>query len=161
MNRRQFEKGMTLLEVVLAISILSLVLLALNATLVSSLRETSLSGARTQAVQIVNYVGRRIVGGDTSLLPGSDPLNYTYGELHRRFPDLPQEVRYANPNLYRLSIRNLGTPSWANALGVGVREYQILVCWRQGGREFCTEGRTFSAPPSSTSPSAPLLEGIN
>ncbi|AEV15205.1 secretion system protein [Thermus sp. CCB_US3_UF1] len=156
-----FRKGLTLVEVLIAITVLSLVLLALNALLVSSLRHTSISGARTQAVQILNYVGRRIVGGETLLLPGSTPLNYGYGSLRQNFPDLPQEVRFANPDLYRVAISNLGTPTWASSLGVGVNEYRILVCWRQGGREHCAEGRTFSAPPSTASPSTPPLEGIN
>ncbi|GAA5335608.1 prepilin-type N-terminal cleavage/methylation domain-containing protein [Thermus hydrothermalis] len=150
-----------MLEVLIALSILALVLLAFNAVLVSSLRQTSVSGARTQAVQVLNYLGRRIVGGDTFLLAGATPIVYGYGELRQTFPDLPQEARFANPDLYRVEIANVGTPSWANALGVSVNEYRIRVCWRQGGQEHCTEARTFSAPPSGSGSSSPPLEGIN
>ena len=122
--------GLTLLEVLIALSILSLVLLAFNAVLVSSLRQTSVSGARTQAVQILNYVGRRIVGGDAALLPGSTPITYGYGTLRQAFPDLPQEARFANPDLYRVVVSNLGAPSWTSSLGVSLNEYRIQVCWR-------------------------------
>ncbi|APD08863.1 MULTISPECIES: type IV pilus modification PilV family protein [Thermus] len=158
---RRSAQGLTLLEVLIALSILALVLLAFNAVLVSSLRQTSVSGARTQAVQILNYLGRRIVGGDSFLLSGSTSIVYGYGELRQNFPDLPQEARFANPDLYRAEIRNAGSPSWANNLGVSVNEYRIQVCWRQAGQEHCTEARTFSAPPSGSGSAPPPLEGIN
>ncbi|UZX16739.1 prepilin-type cleavage/methylation domain-containing protein [Thermus sp. PS18] len=148
------------MEVLVALAILSLVLVALNTTLITSLRQTSVSGARTQAVQILNYVGRRIVGGETSLLPPSY-LTYDYGTLRQVFPDLPREVHFANPDLYRVSIENLGTPSWASNLGVAVNEYRIQVCWRQAGKEHCTEALTYASSPLSGTPSAPLLPGIN
>ncbi|GLV47760.1 prepilin-type N-terminal cleavage/methylation domain-containing protein [Thermus sp. LT1-2-5] len=153
--------GLTLLEVLIALSILSLVLLAFNAVLISSLRQTSVSGGRTQAVQILNYVGRRIVGGEAALLPGSTPIAYGYGTLRQAFPDLPQEARFANPDLYRVAVSNLGTPSWASSLGVSLNEYRIQVCWRQSGQEYCTEGRTFSAPPAPSGSPPPPLEGVN
>ena len=55
--------GLTLVEVLVAIAVLSLVLVAMNAVLLSSIRQTAISGSRTQAVQILNYLGRRVVGG--------------------------------------------------------------------------------------------------
>lgn len=157
---RPHTLGLTLLEVLLSIAILSLVMLALNATLISSLRQTSVAGSRTQAVQILNYVGRRIVGGETSLL-ANPTLRFEYGTLRQNFPDLPNEVRFAKPDLYRVTIQNLGPPPWSSTLGVEVHRYRIEVCWRQGGQEFCAIGQTLSAPPSSGNASPPLLEGIN
>lgn len=157
---RTHALGLTLLEVLLSVAILSLVMLALNATLISSLRQTSVAGSRTQAVQILNYVGRRIVGGETSLL-ANPTLQFGYGTLRQNFPDLPNEVRFANPDLYRVTIQNLGPPPWSSTLGVDVYRYRIEVCWKQGGQEFCASGQTLSAPPSSGSSSPPVLEGIN
>lgn len=154
------SSGLTLLEVLLSIALLSVVMLALNVTLISSIRQTSVTGSRTQAVQILNYLGRRIVGGDTALLTDTN-LQFGYGTLRQNFPDLPSEVRFANPNLYRAEVENLGPPSWGNALGVDVHRYRISVCWRQGGQEFCTTGQTLSAPPSAGNASPPVLEGIN
>lgn len=154
------SKGFSLVEVLLALAILGIVLAALNATLVTSLRQTSITGARTQAVQILNYIGRRMVGGETSLLPANS-LTYDYGNLRQAFPDLPREVRFANPDLYRVRIENLGSPPWTGNLGVAVNEYRIQVCWRQRGGEHCAEARTYTSPPLSGTPSAPLLPGIN
>lgn len=159
-RKHTYSLGLTLLEVLLSIAILSVVMLGLNATLISSLRQTSVAGSRTQAVQILNYLGRRIVGGDTFLL-ASNRLQFDYGTLRQNFPDLPSEVRFANPDLYRAEIENLGPPPWGNALGVDVHRYRISVCWKQGGQEFCTAGQTLSAPPSSGNTSSPVLEGIN
>ncbi|KGQ22990.1 prepilin-type N-terminal cleavage/methylation domain-containing protein [Thermus filiformis] len=151
-------KGLTLLEVILSLAIVSLVLLALSASLVSSLRQTAITGGRTQAVQILNYLGRRVAGGESALLP-TGTLSFDYGTLRNRFPDLPREARFANPDLYRAAITNLGTPAWAGNLALPLNEYRIQVCWRQSGQESCTEARTFSSPPSAGD--APPLPGIN
>ncbi|MDM7325110.1 MAG: prepilin-type N-terminal cleavage/methylation domain-containing protein [Thermus sp.] len=159
---RQSRAGLTLLEVLLAVSILSLVLLALNALLINGLRESAISGSRTQAVQILNYLGRRIAGGDTSLLvQDGSSRTYRYGTLANSFQDLPRETGRANPNLYQVTITNRGKPTWADGLGVDVREYEVEVCWRYSGGEACTRARTFSAPPSPNGGTTPLLEGIN
>ena len=158
---QRFTQGLTILEVLLAIAILSIVMVALNATLISSLRETSVAGSRTQAVQILNYLGRRIVGGDTTLLP-TTRLQFLYGTLRQNFPDLPNAVRFANPDLYRVEIQNLGAPSWSSTIGVEVHRYRIAVCWKWRGEETCTIGETFSTPPpSSGSGNPPVFEGIN
>ncbi|WP_240307670.1 prepilin-type N-terminal cleavage/methylation domain-containing protein [Thermus caldifontis] len=152
--------GLTLLEVLLSIALLSVVMLALNATLISSLQQTSVAGSRTQAVQILNYMGRRIVGGETSLL-ANPTLQFEYGTLRQNFPDLPNELHFANPDLYRVTIENLGPPPWNSTLGVDIHRYRIEVCWQRAGQEFCATGQTLSAPPSSGSTNPPVLEGLN
>lgn len=104
--------GLTLVEVLVAIAVLSLVLVAMNAVLLSSIRQTAISGSRTQAVQILNYLGRRVVGGETALLPPSGTAKvYDYGSLGAAFPDLPREVRFADPALYKAEIANRGSPA--------------------------------------------------
>lgn len=156
------RKGLTLIEILVALALLSAVLVVLEGLLLQGLRQSSAAGTRTQAVQIMNYVGRRIVGGDDSLLPGAgSSLTLDYGTLPQRLPDLPQETRYANPQLYKVVVRNLGQPSWAlsPSLNVDVHEYEIQVCWRQG-QETCTTARTFASPPSPGGANPPL-EGIN
>ena len=154
--------GLTLVEVLVAIAVLSLVLVAMNAVLLSSIRQTAISGSRTQAVQILNYLGRRVVGGETALLPPSGTAKvYDYGPLGTAFPDLPREVRFADPALYKVEIANRGSPSWASGLGVAVNAYRIRVCWRQAGEARCTEAYTLSAPPGGAGPAAPPLPGIN
>ncbi len=153
------RKGLTLLEVLLALSLLSVVLLALNASLVSNLRGTAEAGLRTQAVQILNYLGRRVVGGELLPVPGT-PLAYGYGSLKQSFPELARESHQANPDLYRASIQNLGAPSWAQSLNLPIHEYEIQVCFRKAGGESCAKARTFSAIPGQGE-SAPPLPGIN
>jgi len=153
------RKGLTLIEVLLALSLLSLVLLALNASLVSNLGATAEAGLRTQAVQILNYLGRRVVGGELLPAPGT-PLVYGYGSLKQSFPELTRESYQANPDLYRASIRNLGLPSWAQSLNLPIHEYEIQVCFRKAGGESCTRAHTFSAIPGQGE-QAPPLPGIN
>lgn len=150
--------GLSLIEVLVAVAILATVLLALSLVIVDNLRQTSITGARTQAVQILNYVGRRLVGGGVDLLELS-PIGY--GTLRQAFPELAQEVRYANPDLYKVEIRRHGTPSWAQNLGINVERYEIIVCWKGGGRERCVSAETYSSPPSQGSGTSPPLPGIN
>lgn len=153
----RYPKGLSVLETLIAVSVLGMVLLSLSLLLTDSLRQTSITGSQTQAVQILNYVGRRIVGGETDLVNLS-PIGY--GNLRQVFPELSQEIRHANPDLYKVEIRGQGTPTWAGNLGISLEQYEIRVCWKTGGRELCTSAHTYSSPPASSGGNPPL-PGIN
>ena len=111
--------GLTLVEVLVAIAVLSLVLVAMNAVLLSSIRQTAISGSRTQAVQILNYLGRRVVGGETALLPPSGTAKvYDYGSLGAAFPG-------TGTNTYTLGgFAGAGTVNVTN-MGTGVGTTQF------------------------------------
>ncbi|AEB11453.1 type IV pilus modification PilV family protein [Marinithermus hydrothermalis] len=158
MNRR----GLTLLEVLVAMSILGVILAAFTVSAVSSLRHNAVSGSRTAAVQLVNYLGRRVVGGDRMVLPEVNRTvrAWEYGTLRAAFPDLPKDVAQANPDRFRAEVVSEGTPAWAAQLGLDLTQYRVRVCWRGPEEEHCTEVATLGVSPSAAG-SAPPLPGIN
>lgn len=150
-------RGLTLIEALIAMAVLSVALSAFTALVVSNLRENTRAGARTQAVQILNYLGRQVTGGNADVLPDSTPQQWAYGELNTAFVDLSRERQFADVNLYRASIENRGTYSGGIA-GVSLVQYRISVCWRAPGGESCVRADTLGrqrvvvgSPPPSTS----------
>ncbi len=158
MNRR----GLTLLEVLVALSILGVILAAFTVSAVSSLRHNAVSGSRTAAVQLMNYLGRRVVGGDRVVLPAVNQTvrAWEYGTLSAAFPDLARDLPHANPDRFRAEVVSEGRPGWAVQLGLDLTQYRIRVCWRGPEREHCTEAATLGVSPNAAG-SAPPLPGIN
>ena len=154
-------KGLTLIEVIVALVILLIALAALTLTLVGYLRQNLSAGKRTEAVQILNYLGRRLTASDPAvLLAPNQETSWDYGALKSQFPDLASSRDISNPNLYKATVSNLGQPAWASSAGVTLDQYRIKVCWRAGGQEACVEGYTLAYPAASgTIP--PPLPGIN
>ncbi len=161
MNLRRGQRGMTLLEVMIALGILMVVMGALATILTDSIRFNASAGQRTQAVQILNYLGRQIVGGNASLMPTSgSQLSWDYGELGNAFPDLNQGNHFADPDNYRARIINNGQPASLASSGVSLDQYEIEVCWKSGGKDVCVRTATLSSPPP-TGGTPPPLPGIN
>ena len=135
--------GLSLLEVLLAIVALAITLVALNAMVTGNIVQNSSTGKLTQAIQLVNYLGRRVTGGDTEVLPTpSTPLTWNYGTLRNTFYDLPIGTNYGNPNHYKAMISNQGNWSNAAANGIVLSHYRIKVCWKTGEGERCTQADT-------------------
>lgn len=157
MNR---QAGLTVLEVVVALAILAVSLGALTSLLIASMRRNLESGKRTEAALLLNHLGRLQVGGDPRLLaPPDRELLWDYGELPSSFPELRGGSNLSQPELYRVRVRNLGVPSAARDLGVGLNAYRIEVCWKEAGRESCIFGETIAPPPggSGTPPPLPII----
>ncbi len=150
---RRFRDGFTLVEVILAIAVLAIVLVAVSTTIVSSIQHNLASGSRSQASQVLNYFGRRIAGGEIDSLGVTE---WDYGELPGAFQDLTRESNLADSALYRAEVEQL--PSMV--LGAtAVPHYRITVCWDGANGESCVSGDTAGAGPGSTS--GELLPGIN
>jgi len=161
MNTHRRQRGMTLLEVMIALGILMVVMGALATILTDSIRFNASAGQRTQAVQILNYLGRQIVGGNADLMPASgNQLNWDYGKLGNAFTDLDQGGHYADPDNYRARITNKGQPASLAGSGVSLDQYEIEVCWKSGGKDVCVRTTTLSSPPP-TAGTPPPLPGIN
>ncbi|WP_027892945.1 prepilin-type N-terminal cleavage/methylation domain-containing protein [Calidithermus chliarophilus] len=161
MNRR----GLTLIEVIVALAVLGIALSAFMLLILGNMRQNVESGGRTEASQLLNYFGRRLVGADDEVMPDSASTyrEWNYGTLSTNFPDLTSEGNFANPNLYRARITNEGTPTWAVSGGLNLsslRAYRIQVCWRGAQGESCVEARTVGAAPVAGGAAAPL-PGIN
>jgi prepilin-type N-terminal cleavage/methylation domain-containing protein len=154
-------EGLTLIEVIVALAILLIALAALTFTLMGYLRQNLSAGKRTQAAQILNYLGRRLTASDPAvLLAPNQERSWDYGALKNQFPDIASSRDISNPNLYKATVSNLGQPSWASSTGIALDHYRIKVCWRAGGQEACVRGDTLAYPAASgTIP--PPLPGIN
>lgn len=150
---RRTSAGFTLVEVILAISVLAIVLVAVSTTIVSSIQHNVTSGSRSQAAQVMNYFGRRIAGGEISSLGGT---SWDYGELHTSFHDLKREGNLADTSLYRAEIAQLPN------IGLGdtsIPHFRITVCWDGANGESCVVGNTAGPGPGSTG--GEILPGIN
>ncbi|WP_457637413.1 prepilin-type N-terminal cleavage/methylation domain-containing protein [Oceanithermus sp.] len=155
------RRGMTLLEVMIAIAILAIALGALATILSNNIRFNASSGERTQAVQILNYLGRQIVGGNGSLMPPEGKqYSWDYGQLGSAFPELDQGGNISDPAKYRAVIYNQGQPSSLAAINVSLDQYKIEVCWRTGNKDVCVQAYTLSSQPPGGG-TAPPLPGIN
>lgn len=138
------DRGLTIIEVLIAMAIVGVVVAILSTITVSSLRHDAISGSRTQAVQILSYLGRLASGSDATLLASDG--TWDYGELQGTFTELRTEARHANPALYRAEVEQLGT----TGLGASVVElYRVTVCWQQAGEEHCVSGNTAGPPPTA------------
>lgn len=159
MTRVRAVSGLTVLEVLIALSVIGVVAAAFTTSTVSTVRYTAASGQRTQAVQLLNYFGRRVAGGDGALLPASGtPSSWDYGALVRAFPDLTDQGGFTDPAGYRVRIDNAGDVAFANA---SATRYDLTVCFHRDSGESCVDGTTFGPSPSPSAATPPLLPGIN
>lgn len=159
MTRVRAVSGLTVLEVLIALSVIGVVAAAFTTSTVSTVRYTAVSGQRTQAVQLLNYFGRRVAGGDGTVLPAAGtPSSWDYGALPGAFPDLADQGGFTDPSSYRAQIDNAGEVAFA---GASATRYDLSVCFHQGGGESCVDGTTFGPSPSPSAATPPLLPGIN
>lgn len=152
--------GLTLLEVVLALAVLAILGATFTTVVLGNLRHTSTSGQRTQAAQVLNYLGRRVAGGDAPVLPQpGETLRWDYGDLNAAFPDIANSDGVAAPRLYRAEVASTGSLALA---GASVIQYDLSVCYRNAGTsETCVRGTTFGPPPAGGEGADPPLPGIN
>jgi len=56
---RRSSLGLTVVEVMLALAVIGIITAAFTTAVVGNLRHGQVTGARTEAVQVLNYLGRR------------------------------------------------------------------------------------------------------
>lgn len=140
------SNGLTVVEVLVALTIVGVVVAVLTTVTISSVRHDANSGSRTQAVQILSYLGRLASVSDPLLLGGDG--TWGFGELRDTFTELRREARNADPDLYRAEVESLGQVG----IGSGVVElYRVTVCWRAIENENCVQGDTAGPVPSASS----------
>lgn len=156
----RLRRGLTVVEVLVALVVLGIVTAAVMTTYVSSMRNNADAGRRTQSAQLLNALGRRVAGADSIVLaqPGT-PIAWDYGELANDFPELTGEG-ISDPGNYRATVSNLGTITLASAETV---HYQVEVCTRATGdaAERCLTGNTAGPPPGPVGSTPTTLPGIN
>ena len=152
-------RGLTLIEALISMVVLSVAFSAFTALIVGNLRENAKAGARTQATQLLGYLGRQVAGGDTpAILPDNSttPSAWGYGQLQAAFSDLTRERQYADVGLYRASIENRGGYT-AGISGVDLVQYRISVCWRTPEGESCLRADTLGRRKVLVNPAPPAV----
>lgn len=150
--------GLTLLEVILALAVLAIVGSVFTTAVLRNLSHTTTSGTRTQAAQVLNYFGRRIVGGDAALQPlTGESLVWDYDQLSAAFPDIGGATGMADADRYRVQILAVGPSTVAEAT---LQQYDVTVCFQTSDAESCVTGTTLSSSVGATG-STPPLPGIN
>lgn len=133
------RSGFSLIETIIAIAVCGIVLAALASVNVSSLRQARFGDARIQATQVLDTVGRRVVGGEAGdVIPGAgETIEFDYGELDSVLA-LNSEATTAR---FRVSIDHEQNVSIGSSV---VGRYRISVCYRAGDGEQCVQGVTLS-----------------
>lgn len=149
------------MELLIAIAIIAIALTAFTSAAVSNMQYNTDTGRRTQAAQILNYVGQKVVVGDSRLLPGSEATRkkWEYGMLASGLTDLKRTTGFGNLDIYQLVVERTG--DWSDASGsVTLQKYEIRVCWRGKGGEQCAKATTLG-PQALAVGVSPPLPGIN
>lgn len=134
------SRGFTLVEVLVALAVVGIVVAIISTASVSSIRNNATSGGRTQATQVLNFLGRLVAVGDGAIFEQTD-LVWNYGELGTQFTDLAAEVGRTDPALYRAQV---STSSAAELGTVSMPFYEVEVCWQAptASGESCVKGGT-------------------
>ena len=154
------RRGMTIIEVLVALVIIGIAFTILSVALVGNLRQTDRFGARTQTSQFLSYLGRLVAGGDPDVLAAADtPLTWDYGQLGAAFADLPTGSGGRDDVArYRATIEQV---SAVNFVGASAAQYRITVCSTDVAGEACVNGTTLGPAPLGVGTAPPLLPGIN
>jgi prepilin-type N-terminal cleavage/methylation domain-containing protein len=154
------RRGMSLVEVLVALVVIVIAVTILATAVVSNLQQTARAGNRTQTTQYLAYFGRKVAGGDAAVLAAvGSPLAWGYGDLAAAFDDLPTGGGgLADANRYRAVVTQVGQVAFVGASAV---QYSIDVCTTTTTGESCVAGNTLGPPPTASGGPPPLLPGIN
>lgn len=153
------QLGLTLIEVIIALAVLAILGATFTTAVLGNLRHTTVAGQRTQAAQVLNYLGRRVAGGDEAVVPVlGEALTWGYGELGAAFPDIDGKVGFAESGEYRAQIT---APNTVSVVGATVVQFDLVVCYEHQDGETCVRGTTLGAPANAGPASTPPLPGIN
>lgn len=151
------ETGLTLVEVLVALAVLAIVIAVLTTAMVTSMQQNLVAGGRTQAVQILNHLGRLASGGDARVITDSQVI-WDYGQLPRVFPDLAAGRGFKGPERFHAEITSVGSLSIGAA---SMKHYRIQVCWQAANGELCITGDTAGPAVPSDGGVAPPLPFVN
>ena len=149
------DKGLTLIEVLVAVAILGVISTLFASSMVSSLSHTRSTASQIDATSILNYVGRVAAGGASRTLPFSPDdktKTWDYGKLTSDFPEIKSgDTKIRSADLYKVTV---SAPEIIAIGSAQVVRYALVVCWRQANADKCISGDTAGPMPSLTDPSA-------
>lgn len=150
------QRGLTMVEVLIALAILAIVVAVITTATLSSVRNTATTGGRTQATQVLNYLGRLVAGAD-DILFANESLAWDYGELSQHFSDLARETGRADPSLYRAAVEAVQTVTFES---VSMPLYRVNVCWMAPAGETCVTAETIGPEHDPVEENLGPLPGI-
>ncbi len=128
--------GLTLLETIVALAVVSIVLGSLATVSTSSLRESRAGNNKTQATQILDTVGRRIAGGEEA---GLLPAEGKELELSSTALESLTNMDLADAAEYEVTIENVGDLTVSMSQ---LAQYRVTVCYAGSEGERCVVGAT-------------------
>ena len=138
MKTNTLKKGFTIIEVLISLAILIIAISILSSTVIGSTRHDRNSGLKTQAVELLNYIGRYALEGSSLVVPASPGSTKTiaYGGLASALPGLTGS---ADLSAYKATIESVGTVSLAGAVA---NRYDLEICWKDKNSEACIGSTT-------------------
>jgi type II secretory pathway pseudopilin PulG len=135
------KKGFTIIEVLISLAVLIIAISILSSTIIGSTRHDRNSGMKTQAVELLNYVGRYALEGSVVVVPVTPATLKTidYGSLASTFPGIQSQSGFGDLSNYKASVESKNTVSLAGAVA---NRYDIKVCWRDKAGEACIGSTT-------------------
>ncbi|MFN2322263.1 MAG: prepilin-type N-terminal cleavage/methylation domain-containing protein [Trueperaceae bacterium] len=153
------RRGLSLVEVIIALAVVAIAFAILSTALVGQLRFSGNANARTQTTQYLNYLGRLVAGGAEDVLPAAgNTLTWDYGAMVAAFPDLPGGAGLDAAGRYRAEVESVGAVAYVGAIGV---QYRVRVCSVTPTGESCAAATTIGPAPAATGATPPPLPGIN
>lgn len=145
--------GLSLVETLIAIAVLGVIVTSVMGLYARNLQTTRAASERTQATLLLNYFGRRVAGGDGTLLPAAnDARSWGYGQLAAAFPDLDAGGDAGDTDRFRAVIANEGPVAFSSASAI---QYRVSICFGGADRESCLAAVTVGPAPGSGS--APVI----
>lgn len=152
------QNGMSVVEVIMAVSIIAIMFAILTPALINSSQRTAITGQTVQASLVLNFFVRQIVGGNNSVLAPSDQaLSWDYGKLSSSGLGLADEKDLAKPDLYKVTVSQEGSVKLLSAESI---QYRTEVCFAQGRDETCVDAVTLGPSPTASG-NGIILPGIN
>ncbi len=152
---KQAIKGLTLPEVLIAMSIIGVLVGVFSTALTGNLKIMTQTGKGNQASEVLNYFGRRIIDGDSLVLAVEDETSvWDYGDLINSFYDQAARSSFSNPAHYKVTVTHNGIVSLSTASLV---QYDIEVCYKNKGEPVCINGTTYGPGLNSPERTSQLL----
>ena len=129
----------------MALAVFGIIAAALSFSITSNLNHTSKTGQKSQAAQLLNYLGRRVADSDVAVLPESEanPLLWDYDQLGSAFTELIDDDELVDLSRYKAKITEVGTVSID---AITMTQYNVEVCYKSNGdNESCVQGITLAA----------------
>ena len=141
------SQGLTIPEVLFALVIIGVMTAVFSLALTSNMKAMQKTGKATQSAELLNYFGRRLLEGDSSLITSEKtPLSWDYGSLAQSFTGLASN-QFSDIDKFNLSIVNNGDISLSSSK---LSRYTLTVCSKVSDNESCSSAMTIA--PSIENP---------